>query len=88
MTNNEIEELLQEVVAELHASQCMILALVQMLCDRRVLKEKGGEEKIFKELGLRVEDVQFENLCKVWMNERTRALQEKFARILEKQRIQ
>ena len=88
MTNNEIEEMLQEVIGELHSNQCQILALVQMLCDRRVLKEKGGEASIFKELGLRVDDAQFESLCKVWLTERTRNLQEKFARILAKQSIQ
>ena len=88
MTNNEIEEFLQEVMGELHSQQCLTLALVQMLCDRRVLKDKGGEDAIFRELGLRIEDAQFESVCKIYMNERTRHLQEKFARILAKQRIQ
>jgi hypothetical protein len=83
MTNNE---LLPEVIAELHAAQSMILALVQMLSDNRVLK--GGDEKILEELGRRVDDIQFEGMCKAWLNVRTRELQEQFDRILAKRRIQ
>jgi hypothetical protein len=86
MTNNELEELLAKVIAELHATQSMILALVQMLSDKRVLK--GGDEKILEELGRRVDDIQFEGICKAWLNVRTRELHEKFDRILAKRRIQ
>jgi hypothetical protein len=88
VTNNEIEELIPEVIAELRATQSMLLALVQMLCERRVLKEKGSDEKILEELGRRVDDLQFEGLCKAWLNMRTRELQEKFGRILAKRRVQ
>ena len=80
VTDEELERMVYEMVEDMYAMHCSLVALIQMLVDNKAFKRQD-EASVMEELENRAKDIKSEEITEARIKERVRKLREAWSKL-------